>query len=887
VLGRVYHVNRIANHAFFLLLGPCLFFLAACDVDERPLTDPAEIYDKAVSLIREKAFKQAQPLLEEAVGLFGDANRTPQQIDALMNLARTDLELGEFRASFDATQKAFTLMRREGDVKGEVEVAILQGEIHEKMRDYAGAIASYRSAAASAAAFDNKIAACEAGLRIASVLERQDNFDDAREEYRNALAQAQAADDRSRVAAALEGIGTVFRKQRRYSEALNSYSQGLASVRSAHDPSLTAELQADVGLLHAMQDNANAAMNDFRDAINTLRRARVDKERELALEFQLGRLYERAGKLFEARRYYNEALDLAHSAGDRISENYLYIFLVRCNFNLMTPEQQTQNKEKLKQSYEQIARKFQECGHIAGEGYLYIELGKAFETEGDFPKAQDYFLKAVTLDQNTLAEYLDEDVHAPFQAALGIAPSHEDWYYDLSALLITMQRPEEALRVLEFARTRQLAGFFRTVEVSLRNPATKQATRDIEALLKKTRTLEIEYAARLANAQRSADPREMSALLSEIEGSKRDLRRASKEVTSAYPNYETLVMPEPVSMPALRKHIPQGALAIEFLPTDDRLYVFAMNRSELFVRTSPVRHDSLRQLMEEYRRLLQDPSVYSTEADAASVPLMTRFAILSTRLYDLLLRPVDDLFDQSLIIVENEEMDGFPFHAIERQDRKGNVSSLIELTSVDYLPSLSSLRYHTSPASHIRDLVAFGNPTGKNWEVDYELRDVRSFFKGATIMVGLEASWDNLKAVKADILQLSTEFSRGTIESPLGTFTLSNGLAVEQPVSIPFEKLSELSTVPVMILSNYYGQGFGLSAKHALFLRMNGVSDIFFNGWIADRKAAKFFSEYFYTYLSNGLAPGDAYRQALLNLMRIREISQPHSWAQFFHFGVG
>ncbi len=856
-------------------------------MSERPLTDPNEIFDKALGLAQERSFKQAKPLFEEAARLFGDAGRTPQQIDAFIGLAKMELELWEFRSSFDATQKAYTLMRKEGDVQGEIEVAILQGDIHRQMSDYVGAIASYRSAMASATAFDNKSAAAEADLRVASVLEKQDNLENAQEEYRSVLAQAQATDDRLHIAAALEGIGTVYRKQQRYSEALNSYTQGLASVRLSNDPSLKARLQADVGYLHAAQGSSAAALNDFRDAINTLRRARVDKEQELVLLFQIGQIGERDGKLFEARRYYNEALDVAHLIGDRIAENYLYIFLVRCNFNLMTPEQQSQNREKLRQSYEQIARKFQECGHIAGEGYLYIKLGEVFEKEGDFSKAQDYILKAVTLDQNTLAEYFDEDLYAPFQTALGIHRSHEDWYEDLSALLITLQRPEEALRVLEFARTRQLASFFRTLDVSLRYPATKQATRDVKALLQKTRTLEIEYGARLANAQHSSDPKEMSALREEIDEAKRDIRKASKEITNAYPNYETLVLPEPVAILALRKYIPQGALAIEFLPMDDQLYIFAMNRSELLVRTSPVRHDSLRQLMSEYRRLLQDPSVYSTEANAASVTLMTRFAVLSTRLYDLLLRPVDDLLDQSLIIIENEEMDGFPFHAIERQDRKGNVSYLIELTSVDYLPSLSSLRYRTPAASRNRELVAFGNPTGKNWEVDYELRDVRSFFKGASIMVGLEASWDNLKSVKADILQLSTEFTRGTVELPLGTFTLSNGLMVEQSVPIPFEKISELSTVSVAILSNYYGQGYGLSAKHALFLRLNGVSDVFFNGWLADRKATKFFSEYFYTYLSNGLAPGDAYRQALLNLIRIREISQPRSWAQFFHFGVG
>jgi CHAT domain-containing protein len=379
----------------------------------------------------------------------------------------------------------------------------------------------------------------------------------------------------------------------------------------------------------------------------------------------------------------------------------------------------------------------------------------------------------------------------------------------------------------------------------------------------------------------------MKVLHAELESAKQSIRKGSWEIINEHPNYEALVLPGRVEATILGNCIPNGSLAIEFLPTDDTLYVFALTRSQLVVRTSAIHRDSLFQLMAEYRRLLQDPTVYSGEAGEASVASMTRFAILSTQLYELLLRPVDDLFERNLIIVVNREMDGFPFHAIERQDAKGNVKYVIELTSVDYVPSIASLRYRTASFTRTQDVVAFGNPTGKNWSVDYELRDIRSFFKSAHVMVGLEASWDNLKSIKADILLISTEFSQRSTELPLGSIVLSNGLIVEQSTTAPFEKLTELAAAPVLILSNQNGQGFGLSAEHALLLHLNGASDVFFNAWQADRKTAKFFSEYFFTHLANGLAPGDAYRQALLNLIRTREVSQPRSWGQFFHFGIG
>jgi CHAT domain-containing protein len=290
--------------------------------------------------------------------------------------------------------------------------------------------------------------------------------------------------------------------------------------------------------------------------------------------------------------------------------------------------------------------------------------------------------------------------------------------------------------------------------------------------------------------------------------------------------------------------------------------------------------------MTEYRHLLHDHRVYAGSAGEESIPVMTRFANLSTELYDYLIRPIDHLLERNLVIIADEMFEGFPLHALERQDAAG-VKYLIQMTSVDYLPSLSSLRYKTSSALRIRDIIAVGNPTGKQWSVDYELRDIRSFFKEVNIIIGLEASWETLRKMKGDVLQIATDFVADESERPWGGILLSDGQTPERHSVVPFERLSEMNAFPVVYLSNQSGSGVGLSPIHALLLRMNGTSDVFFNAWAADRKAAKFFSEYFYTYLSTGLAPGDAYRQALLNLIKTREVNHPRSWGQFFHFGVG
>jgi hypothetical protein len=143
----------------------------------------------------------------------------------------------------------------------------------------------------------------------------------------------------------------------------------------------------------------------------------------------------------------------------------------------------------------------------------------------------------------------------------------------------------------------------------------------------------------------------------------------------------------------------------------------------------------------------------------------------------------------------------------------------------------------------------------------------------------------NLKAVNADLLQLATEFSSGA--GVFGTMMLASGESSEGSDVVPFDELVRVAPPPVIMLTNLSGPEGVLGPRQAWLLRLNGTSDVFLNSWVADRKAAKFFSEYFYTHLSNGLAPGDAYRQALLNLIRTSGLGHPRSWAQFFHFGVG
>ncbi len=871
----------------FLLLFPLSFVLWACDISERPLTDPAEMVERAVVLYNEQSFAQAEPLFEKALHLFEQQPNPPLRLKALTYLSSIGLEQKEFRISMERAETAAVLSKTLGDFRGQAELAILRGDILFALREYNRAAESYQEGMTLAASFADERSSAEAERKLAASMNANGQSNEALDHARNAVTMFQKIQEKNKIGEALSTLGEAYRLEKRYPEALNSLKQASGSIDRSTDPLLMSRVYLDLGVTQLALGNPNGALTNFRDAANTARRAKAGKALEVLSLYRIGSVYYQSARIGDAKKYYTDAMEVARAVGDLIAENYLYVMIVDCNLRLMTPDQRLRTAEKLEQSYQQIARRFADCGHRTGEAYMDVELGKLWEQRGDLQRASEYFRKAVDLDLSIIGEYCDAQLHRPYQQALGIDGGHAEWYYLLAGTEVKLQHSSKALLALESSRIKHVFQNMENIDLAFRHPRWKKPMVEARGRINRGEILEVELSAALARASHAEEEDRIRRLRSELNGLKVEIEKVSKTIVSDYPNYGALVSETSADITGIQNFIPRGSLLLEYLPLPDRLIIFAIGRSRFEIRTAQIGRDSLLASMAAYRSLLQEPTVYAGESGSLALPAMEKFAALSPQLYDWFFRPVDDLLDRNLVIVMNEEFGMFPFHTLERQDRNGNVKYLIELAGVDYVSTLSSLKYKTVSTSHIRDVVAFGNPTGKNWSIDYELRDIRSFFKGATVYIGLETSWDNVRSAVGDVLQLSTEFSDGAGSSPLGEIKLSNGLTVEESSSVPFEKLAELESIPVIVLSNQYGQGVGLSGDHATLLRVNGTSDVFLNAWFADRKASKFFSEYFFTSLANGLAPGDAYRQALLNMIRMREVAHPRSWGQFFHFGVG
>jgi tetratricopeptide (TPR) repeat protein len=860
------------------------FLFVRCSPDHGIPTDAVELLEKAKALFHEKSYRQSEMMFAQAMLAFeqGHAYATLAEISGYMG--RIALEEGEFAAAIEQIESGLRHARLANDYREEMRLQSFLGDVYRAMGEYEKAYDAYQVVRELASAFSDAATTAETEYNLAVVLLYDGKEDQARELCENAVAYYRTRTDPHRLGSALWLLGDIFVRQKRYSEALNILNQAEAAAERSTDSLLVSRVKLSLGRLYRTNGNSVTALRYFRDATNSLRSRKGPKEFEPVLLFEIGNVYFEAGQYDNARRFFNDAATIARTAGDRIAENFLYLHIVRCNEKLADIQKTPANAERVARAYRQLAPRFADILCRSGEALCYARAAAAYETSRMQTTAREMYVKVISLLEEKNGEYWSPELHEPYLREISIPP--EGIYDRLASLLVELRAPGEALAILERSQQARYQHQFRRRDIEVRHPQLKDEMLQMRNLLRDMRMVEVEVSALLGIRQRASASQRINELRAKLNKGKSDIPKLAAKIVSLYPNYEPLTAVVPPKLLEVQSSLPRGTLAVRFLPTENRLLIFALSRTRFEVKSSPVARHQLAGMMQEYNNMLQDPRVYAGTAGEASVPLMTRFARLSTQLYDYLIRPLEPLLERNLVIITDSFIDGFPLHALERQEPNG-VKYLIEITNVDYLPTLSSFRYRTASALRIRTIVAAGNPLGKNWSIDYELRDIRSFFKDASIFIGMEASWQSLSRARGDVLQIATQFIQDEREFPCGSIVLADGQTPEKEQLVPFAALASINPFPLIFLSNQIGSGTGLTSTHALLLRMNGSSDVFLNAWTADRKAAKFFSEFFYTYLSNGLAPGDAYRQALLNLIKTREVNHPRSWAQFFHFGIG
>jgi CHAT domain-containing protein len=262
---------------------------------------------------------------------------------------------------------------------------------------------------------------------------------------------------------------------------------------------------------------------------------------------------------------------------------------------------------------------------------------------------------------------------------------------------------------------------------------------------------------------------------------------------------------------------------------------------------------------------------------------MRRIDDLSASLYDALVRPVRGTIAEAerIVIVPPDPL--IPFHAL-RVSRRKSERYLIQRSTVLYLPSAAFLLLPSSQPAQRLGIVGFGHAGTTQWDVEYELRDIRAFAKDARLFFGTEAVLAKLQNERASIFHLAVEFHYDGRAQGNSYLLLSDGISQSTTKSYSWGVLASLPTVEGLILSDL-GVHTGIPPAKPSLLLMRGTRATVMTAYPAHRKTKKYFGELFYTSYLTGNAPQESYRMALVGMIENAEYEAPYIWAPFFLWG--
>jgi CHAT domain-containing protein len=521
---------------------------------------------------------------------------------------------------------------------------------------------------------------------------------------------------------------------------------------------------------------------------------------------------------------------------------------------------------------------FTPAGYGPGIAYANFSLGVVHQRTGRSIDALTYFKAAVEQKERCVAP--PPDVYAECEVVGLRQPS----YYDpLIELLFQTGRGDEAFRYAEQKTEHALYEELGALVLKTRaEPVNALLTR-----LHHARALHIGAERQLAKTlMRGPDDRQIREdIVATLKKADNAVRDAASAIVKANRLLEPAVLFGGASIADVQRQLPDGTALLRCVPTSRSLYSFAITNSRSTLQVAAISREHLLDMVTGYRSTFRQ---LSTVADSPAVqrrPLEQQMQELSMQLYAAIVRPVESVLSGAthVIVLPDEEITSIPVHALRRGGPE--TSYCIEQFAVSYIPSLIGLKFQKSITIPVHDIVTMGHPGTTTWDVEYELRDIRAFYKDARLFFGQQASLATLQRERGDVLHLAVDLHFSGRAPGNANVVLSDGKTRSGTREALWEEIPTTTAFPTVVVSHLRADSIGIDRLLPALFLANGSSSVIVNMHPASRKAKKYFGEIFYTALLAGKSPESAYREALLEMIKNKEYATPHDWAPFSLWG--
>ncbi len=607
------------------------------------------------------------------------------------------------------------------------------------------------------------------------------------------------------------------------------------------------------------------ALQTYSEALQRADKFSGGRRIRLELLTRVGNFYLRSRQWNEATRFYRAALTSAINLKDKIGEGYLCIQLGHS-----VP---ADNSEGTLKYYRSALDLFSNYSYAPGMAYALLSIGRELARVNRLNESILQLTASIQQEDLCLRSGDVDDVYK--EGAEAFFGKRETPAYDeLIEALLQQGRTEEAFY---YAGRRRAAMLFHALGAFKPHPAGDSLLIALETY-RRGRALVIGAERQLATTLTlaSSDAQAIAEIRAILRTARTHMADASAAVAAVNPAYRTFVGITSPTVAEVQKMLPPGSAFVQYLPTRRTLYAMVISGHRAVLELAAVEKESVSALAMEFLDSLKTPE----GADSR------RGRELSGILHAAFVRPIEnDLAGVSkLYVVLPDNLPLIPLHVLRRNSMNGVY--LAEHLLVDYLPAADVLGLRTAPPSAVRDVIALGHPGTTDWDVEYELRDIRAFYKETRLYFGPQATLETLQKERADLLHLAAEF-RWDSGCPANSYViLQDSKSPEVTRSILQEDLLGLPPYPTVVVSNLAPGYSAIHPAEPYLLLANGSRSVIMDGYPPLRKTKKYFGEVFYTALLSGVSPCEAFHKAQLEMLGNPEYRSMHTWGAFFLWGM-
>lgn len=670
-------------------------------------------------------------------------------------------------------------------------------------------------------------------------------------------------------------FGLSHQTRKDYGAAVENYLRALTLADQAHDSLLAIDI-----LMHAATnlDWEGKTPDAFQLFTEGLTRSDVTTGARLLREemlIRVGNIYLGGAQYGEAQRFYEAALTSAILRGNRISEGYIEIQLGHCERGI--------SKERgagLK-NYQSASDLFRRSGFLQGSAYAAASMGIAHWETKQLTEAEEYLtLAASRLDSlwwhpsfDDLYRGCEEAFFRPRGSSIGDAAIR---------LLLQAGNSDEAFAQFDARLHEHLYRFLTSLDVHINDTAIAREFNAFLHAIALRQGAERQLSFVLMGADVDAD------LIKEIRS---QLGESIERITSTVERMEErdssfgqYLRRNELHSSDVQKVLPQESYLVEYYPSNESSFFFITGKNRTWVQLSAAGEQQVETTAQEYWNVLRRRIDSADSSDTMKRGLDRELQSLSLSLYSWFVRPITSVVPEGshLLMVMPSTCTPVPLHALRREHGRG--AYLIERYAISYLPDARALPLRGAVTQPAKDIVALGNPGRTQWDVEYELRDIRAFFKDAKLLFNQQATIASLKKSAGDVLHLAAEFNYDGRHPGTSSTVLSDGESFNGTRVYNWGHWLDAGMFATTIVSNL-SEGEKIQPELPLIFMLNGSGNVIVNAIVPARKTKKFFGEAFYTSLLAGANGADAYRQALLTMINTPEYSPSSVWAPYFLWG--